>query len=86
MTRKTKPTISSHLRRCGVPRREFLQFCTQLMVAAPWGWQSLRRRLRLKSRGRSARRSVRRSCGCIFRIARDARRHFCVLPSLTWPI
>ena len=37
MTRNMKPTISSHLRRCGVPRRDFLQFCTQLMVAAPWG-------------------------------------------------
>lgn len=36
-TRKTKPTISSHLKRCGVPRRDFLQFCTQLMVAAPFG-------------------------------------------------
>jgi hypothetical protein len=31
------PTISSHLRRCGVPRRDFLKLCTQLMVAAPWG-------------------------------------------------
>lgn len=32
-----KATITAHLKRCGIPRREFLQFCTQLMVAAPWG-------------------------------------------------
>ena len=35
--RKPKTTVATHLKRCGVPRREFLQFCTQLMVAAPWG-------------------------------------------------
>jgi hydrogenase small subunit len=37
MTRKPGATVAAHLKRCGVPRREFLQFCTQLMVAAPWG-------------------------------------------------
>jgi len=34
---KSKTTVAAHLKRCGVPRRDFLQFCTQLMVAAPWG-------------------------------------------------
>lgn len=37
LTRNMKPTISAHLKRCGVPRRDFLQFCSQLMIAAPWG-------------------------------------------------
>ena len=35
--RNPKTTVAAHLKRCGVPRRDFLQFCTQLMVAAPWG-------------------------------------------------
>lgn len=30
-------TIGEHLRRCGVQRRDFLKFCTHLMVAAPYG-------------------------------------------------
>jgi len=36
-SRNPKTTVAAHLKRCGVPRREFLQFCTQLMVAAPFG-------------------------------------------------
>ena len=35
--RKQNATVAAHLKRCGVPRREFLQFCTKLMVAAPFG-------------------------------------------------
>jgi len=30
-------SVGSHLRRCGVSRREFLEFCGKLMVAAPFG-------------------------------------------------
>jgi hypothetical protein len=30
-------TIGEYLDRCGVSRREFLEFCTKLMVAAPFG-------------------------------------------------
>lgn len=30
-------TIGQHLRRCGVSRREFLEFCGALMAAAPFG-------------------------------------------------
>lgn len=30
-------TIGQHLVRCGVSRREFLEFCAKLMVAAPFG-------------------------------------------------
>ncbi|MBP1686109.1 MAG: hydrogenase (NiFe) small subunit (hydA) [Deltaproteobacteria bacterium] len=30
-------TIGEHLDRCGFSRREFLEFCTKLMVAAPFG-------------------------------------------------
>jgi hydrogenase small subunit len=36
-SRNPKTTVAAHLKRCGVPRRDFLRFCTQLMVAAPWG-------------------------------------------------
>jgi hydrogenase small subunit len=34
---KSNTTVAAHLKRCGVSRRDFLRFCTQLMVAAPWG-------------------------------------------------
>jgi hydrogenase small subunit len=30
-------TIASHLKKCGIPRRSFLEFCSGLMVAAPYG-------------------------------------------------
>ena len=36
-SRKPNTTVAAHLKHCGVPRRDFLQFCTQLMVAAPCG-------------------------------------------------
>lgn len=32
-----KQTIAAHLKRCGVSRREFVQLCSMLMVAAPAG-------------------------------------------------
>ena len=30
-------TIAAHLKQCGIPRRQFLEFCSGLMVAAPFG-------------------------------------------------
>lgn len=52
MTINKKPlydseTIGEHLVRCGVSRREFLEFCATLMVAAPFG-------LALTSKARAA--------------------------------
>jgi len=35
--RKPPETIGEHLERCGVSRRQFLEFCAALMVAAPAG-------------------------------------------------
>src|SRR6185369_10638040 len=34
---KKSLTIGEQLKRAGVPRRDFLKFCTQLMIAAPVG-------------------------------------------------
>src|SRR5262249_11244963 len=31
------PTIGEQLRRAGIPRRDFLKFCTELMIVAPIG-------------------------------------------------
>lgn len=36
-TRKQDTSIGEHLERCGVRRRDFLEFCSKLMVAAPFG-------------------------------------------------
>lgn len=35
--KRLRETIDSHLDRCGVSRRDFLGFCSRLMVAAPFG-------------------------------------------------
>jgi len=37
MTHHQPETIGEHFRRCGVSRRNFLEFCGRLMVAAPFG-------------------------------------------------
>ena len=37
MTHQRLETIGDHMRRCGVSRRSFLEFCGRLMVAAPFG-------------------------------------------------
>jgi hydrogenase small subunit len=34
---KALETIDERMLRCGVRRRAFLQFCTSLMIAAPYG-------------------------------------------------
>ena len=36
-TSRVAETIDERLMRCGVSRRAFLQFCSSLMVAAPFG-------------------------------------------------
>src|SRR6185369_15341218 len=35
--KRTHVTVGQQLRRAGVSRRAFLEFCTELMVAAPFG-------------------------------------------------
>jgi hydrogenase small subunit len=37
MMRRDEETIGQHIARCGVSRRDFVVFCSKLMVAAPFG-------------------------------------------------